>query len=65
MKTRFMIENPQEIEATMKITMRVKEWEELRDQLNDKDPLWKLSGAITQLLIDARRVIYPEEKEVS
>jgi len=63
MKVRFMIENPQEIEATMKITMLVSEWETLRDQLVEKWPSARLSTAITSLLIDARRVIYAPEKD--
>lgn len=63
MKVRFMIESPQDIEATMKITMPVKEWEDLRDQLAEKWPSSRLSIAITSLLCDARRVIYAPEKD--
>ena len=63
MKARFMIEEPEKIEATMKITMTVKEWEELRDQLVQKWPSARLSSAITGLLIDARRVVYAPEKD--
>jgi hypothetical protein len=63
-QAQFMIENPLEITATMKVTMTVKEWEELRDQLENKWPASRLSLAITSLLSEARRVIYAEEKEV-
>jgi len=63
MKARFMIESPGEIEATMKITMPVKEWEDLRDQLQNHWPSSRLSGAITSLLSEARRVIYADEKD--
>ena len=63
MKARFMIESPGEIEATMKITMAVKEWEDLRDQLEQKWPSSRLSSAITSLLSEARRVIYAPEKD--
>ena len=63
MKARFMIESPQAIEATIKITMTVAEWEKLRDQLAKKWPSSRLSSAITCLLCDARRVIYAPEKE--
>jgi len=63
MKARYMIENPQSIEATIKLTMTVKEWEELRDQLATKWPSARLSVAITNLLCDARRVIYAEAKD--
>lgn len=64
MKARYMIEDPGNIEATLKITMTVKEWEQLRDQLESSYPSWKLSGMITAILTDARRVVYAPEKEV-
>ena len=61
MKARFMIENPQEVECTMKITMSVKEWENLRDQLENKWPSSRLSSAITQVLSEARKVYYAKD----
>jgi hypothetical protein len=63
MKVRFMLENPEAAEATLKITMTVKEWEEFRDQLADKWPSARLSTAITSVLVDARRVVYAPEKD--
>ena len=63
MKARFMLENPQDLEATMKITMTVKEWENLRDQLENKWPSSRLSQAITQVIIEARKVYYADEVE--
>ena len=64
MKARYMIENPGELSATLKITMKVKEWEELRDQLASTYPSWKFASAITSIITDARRIIYaPDEKE--
>lgn len=63
MRARFMLENPEAVEATMKITMTVKEWEDLRDQLASKWPSSRLSSAITSMLMDARRVVYPQEKD--
>lgn len=61
MKARFMIEEPGEIQATMKITMAVKEWEELRDQLAQKWPSSRLHSAITSVIIEARKVYYAPE----
>ena len=61
MKARFMIEEPDKIEATMKITMTVKEWTELRDQLTNKWPSCNLGNAITTVLIEARKVYYADE----
>jgi hypothetical protein len=58
MKARFMIENPDDIEATMKITMSIKDWVELKDQLGDKWPSSDLYSKITDLIIQARKVFY-------
>lgn len=63
MKARFMIENPKEIECTMEITMTVKEWEELRDQLVVKYPSFKLSKAVTSILNEVRKVYYASENQ--
>lgn len=63
MKARFMIEEPAKIEATMKITMSVKNWEELRDQLEMKWPSSELSGKITDLLVQARKVFYTSTED--
>jgi hypothetical protein len=60
---RYMLENPGQMVATMKITMTVAEWEELRDELSHKWPASKLSESITRLLTDARRVVYCEEEK--
>lgn len=62
MDARFMIESPDDIVATMKITMKVKDWEALREQLQAKHPSSELSYNISSLLTQARRVIYPEPK---
>jgi hypothetical protein len=58
MKARFMIERPDEVEVTMKITMTAKEWCNLRDQLEGKWPSSRLSQAITHVLSEARKVYY-------
>ena len=36
MQTRMMIENPDNIELTIKITMKTKEWDIIRNQLDEK-----------------------------
>jgi len=60
MRVKFMIENPDSIEATIKITMTVKEWTELRDQLENNWPTSGLSRTITDVMIQARKVFYAE-----
>ncbi len=62
MKARFMIEKPDDMAAKMVITMTVGEWTELRDQLAHKWPSSQLSGMITDLLSQARKVFYTEKE---
>lgn len=63
MKARFMVESPDNIEMTMKITMTIREWTELRDQLENKWPSLRLSQAINSLIVDARKVYYAPETD--
>ena len=61
MEARFMIEKPQEVQCTMKITMSVAEWENLRDQLDTHWPSGRMNQAITQILTEVRKVYYAPE----
>ena len=63
MRARFFIEAPDEIEATMKITMSVKEWTELRDQLAREWPSCRFGDAITSVLSQARKVYYAPDTD--
>ncbi len=38
MKSKFQIENPGDVEVTMQITMRLKDWMTLKDQLVSSYP---------------------------
>lgn len=49
------MENPEEVEFTLTITMKMKEWDELKEQLKDKYPGWKISGAITTMWFEANK----------
>ena len=61
MKARFLIEEPEKVEFTLKLTMTAKEWEQLRDQLQEKWPSARLSRAITSILTNVRATHYPEQ----
>lgn len=62
MRARYMVENPDDIVMTARITMTAKEWLELRDQLKDAYPAWQLSGVITEMISDARKVFHASEE---
>lgn len=61
MIARFTIERPDEVEATIKFTMSIKEWGELLDQLNSEWPSSGLSRGITNLLTQVKRVICSQD----
>lgn len=61
MRARFLIESPDQVEATMKITMTVKEWTELRDQLASVWPSSRLAQAINKVLSEARKSYYADD----
>lgn len=63
MKGRYMVDNPDGVVFTLKLTANAKEWEELRDQLATKWPSSELNGIITGLLSSARKVFYSEFDE--
>lgn len=47
---RFEITDPDEVECSIKIRMKLKEWKELRDQLDHKWPAAELTRAINKML---------------
>jgi hypothetical protein len=59
--TRMMIENPDGVQVTIKMTMSIKEWTDLRDQLANKWPSSNLSSHITSVVGQMRKVVYAEE----
>lgn len=54
MKTKVWFPNHGFIEATMEITMTIKEWAELASQLNKAWPGWNLTPHIRELIAKAQ-----------
>lgn len=59
MRVRFEMTKPDDMEATMTITMTVKRWKELRAELPDKWPAWDLGRAIGDVVRQAEESFYP------
>ena len=55
MKTQFRIENPDNVQMTLTVTMTAGEWKTLRDQLQTTYPSWKLSSAISNMVNSATK----------
>lgn len=60
MRARLKIEKPEDIEATITMTMTLQEWELLRDQLKQAHPSWRLASVIDDLLSQGRKVFWAE-----
>lgn len=60
----MMIENPDNIELTIKITMKTKEWDIIRNQLDEKTSEgWYFAKAITEAFSQIRKIVYINQNE--
>ena len=50
-KARFSFDNPDNLEATVAITMTLRDWKRLRDQLKDTAyPAWRVDAMLRELV---------------
>lgn len=62
MRTKFEFNKPDDLVATVSVTMSVKEFRELRKQLKNEWPSWKLGDAIGDVIRQAETVFYATEE---
>lgn len=62
MRSTFKLDNPDDMQATMTLTMSVKEWRQLRKQLSDSWPSWDFSRQIGDLIGAAEAHFYAKEE---
>lgn len=62
MKTYMKAADPDRIEMTLTVTMPLKQWRKLQEQLVSEYPSWDLSGQIADMVTQATRSFSPEEK---
>lgn len=58
MEGRFMIEDPKAVVYTLKVTATAEEFEKLRDQLVREWPSSRLSNMLSDLLAQARTIMW-------
>jgi len=63
MKATIELENTDELEATISLTMRIRDWKALREQMSNEYPSWKLSGLINTLTYKAEKQILEKTEE--
>lgn len=62
MRGTFRLVKPDEVEATMTVTMTVTNWKLLRDQMRGKWPGCDLATLISELVYQAERTLSAEVK---
>lgn len=60
MKFEMDIKNPDEVEVSLNITMKMKEWKHLKNQLQSSYPSWKLSSIIGQVIERIEKTIFEQ-----
>lgn len=65
MTTSMKVENPDSVTVTLSLTMTLKEWQELRDQLTNDWPSWRVSGDINNMLGQVRQTFYPAPSKIA
>lgn len=50
MKAAFQIQSPDEVQVSMTLTMSLKDWRRLREQLAAQYPAWYVGRAISELV---------------
>ena len=61
MRATLRLTDPDDMDATMTLTMKLKHWKELRDQLADRWPAADLTSAISSIVTKAERHFWPDE----
>jgi len=63
-KAKMAIVNPADIEVSLTMTMKLKEWKELKEQMNsDRWPSCDLTGKISEIVRQIDKVYYPEASQ--
>jgi hypothetical protein len=62
MNIRGKMVKPEETEFALTITMKMKDWEDLRESIPDKWPFWKISSAISDMIIKVKTTFEEEIK---
>ena len=55
MKAVYQLENTEEMEATLTVTMRIREWKELAEAMPGSWPHWKYAAAIRDMVTKANK----------
>lgn len=64
MKAKMFLTDPKEVEASLTITMKLKEWEGLRSQLTQEYPSWELAISIQELIENTTKHFYSDMGEL-
>ena len=63
MEARVQINNPDEVMATVTVTMPLRDWRGLKSQLCNAYPSWKFGSVISDVIRQAEQSFYGADKE--
>lgn len=61
MNGKFILSNPGEMEATLTVTMKLKEWEALGKQLNTAWPSWEFARMVSSMTQQTTKQFYGQQ----
>jgi len=62
MESSFKVVDADKIELTLTLTANLKTWKELRGQLTEEWPSWDVGSQITDMICQAEKHFYPDDK---
>lgn len=65
MRAKFQIENPDDVLATITITLPIRDWRALNKQLKSEWPSWKFGEVVGQAIRQAEKVFYAGDEEAA
>jgi hypothetical protein len=60
MNATFSANKPEDIEFSLTLTMKLKDWLQLREQLSSDYPSWRVGSEISDMVMQAKTVFFPE-----
>lgn len=62
MKTSMRVLRPDDVEMSLTVTMRLRDWTALSEQLANEYPSWELSAQIGRAVEQVRQTFFPREE---
>ena len=62
MRYRFSLDNPDDMRATLTITLTIKDWKAVAEEMGTTHPAWKVTAAIREMITRAETKFFGEHE---